>query len=279
MEIQYWVEVSGCLEYYFKKHNGITISNSFAPDILGIDSSCIVLEDNDECHYERAFGPNGEIFRKMIFGLSGIDDFKEVIAEVDNYCSFITNVDETTKIKKAIYIIENTYRAHEEDGFNELTQAWHQALVDSVNILKTKYPKTETVDDYLEYGEYLLSDMHVLELHELSNLKLHSNKSLFEEVARINIKENEFFSFNEYEIKIQSHDHNPPHLHIKSDGWNIAYEIETGKEIEIIERGEQRNVYEYITKNVVKWLDNKCALIPQITNRENAMAQWIQLHG
>jgi len=55
MEIQYWVEVSGCLEYYFKKHNGITISNSFAPDILGIDSSCIVLEDNDECHYERAY--------------------------------------------------------------------------------------------------------------------------------------------------------------------------------------------------------------------------------
>ena len=114
-------------------------------------------------------------------------------------------------------------------------------------------------------------------LNDEKNLQL--NKSLIVEMARINMKENNIFPYNKYEIKIWSNDHTPPHFHIKSDGWNISYEIETGKEIEVIEEGEKKSVYKYITKNVNKWLDNKCALIPQISNRENATAQWIQLHS
>ena len=31
-------------------------------------------------------------------------------------------------VKQAIYIIENIYRAHEEDGFNELIPSWEKAL-------------------------------------------------------------------------------------------------------------------------------------------------------
>lgn len=114
-------------------------------------------------------------------------------------------------------------------------------------------------------------------LNDEKNLQL--NKSLIVEMARINMKENNIFPYNKYEIKIWSNDHTPPHFRIKSDGWNISYEIETGKEIEVIEEGEKKSVYKYITKNVNKWLDNKCALIPQISNRENATAQWIQLHS
>lgn len=93
------------------------------------------------------------------------------------------------------------------------------------------------------------------------------------------MKESNIFPYNKYEVKIWSNDYTPPHFHIKSDGWNISYIIETGDQLEVLERGEKESVYKYISNYVNKWLDSKCALIPQITNRDNAMAQWIQLHG
>lgn len=71
-------------------------------------------------------------------------------------------------VKQAIYIIENIYRLHEEDGYNELLPKWHQALKDSLRTLKNTHHKTETINDYIEYGEYLLSDMQVLKLHKLN---------------------------------------------------------------------------------------------------------------
>lgn len=108
---------------------------------------------------------------------------------------------------------------------------------------------------------------------------LQSKKELIVEMARINMKESNIFPYNKFEVKIWSNDHIPPHFHIKSDGWNISYVIETGAQLEILEKGEKKSVYKYISNNVNKWLDRKCALIPQITNRENAMAQWIQLHS
>lgn len=104
-------------------------------------------------------------------------------------------------------------------------------------------------------------------------------KDMVVEMARINMKENNIFPFREYKIKLWSNDHNPPHFHILCDGWNISYNIETGAEIEIISKGKKRSVYKYISNNINTWLDSKCALILQITNRQNAMAQWIQIHG
>lgn len=108
---------------------------------------------------------------------------------------------------------------------------------------------------------------------------LQSPNEMIVETARINVKESNIFPYNKYEVKIWSDDHIPPHFHIKSYGWNISYIIETGKQLEILEKGEKKSVYKYISNYVNKWLDSKCALIPQITNRENAMAQWIQLHN
>lgn len=113
--------------------------------------------------------------------------------------------------------------------------------------------------------------------NDRKNLQL--KKEMIVEMARINMKESNIFPFNKFEVKIWSNDHTPPHFHIKSDGWNISYVIETGEQLEILEKGEKKSVYKYISNNVNKWLNNKCALIPQITNRENAMAQWIQLHS
>ena len=86
---------------------------------------------------------------------------------------------------------------------------------------------------YKEVSIYMTKNNVVL--NDEKNLQL--NKSLIVEMARINMKENNIFPYNKYEIKIWSNDHTPPHFRIKSDGWNISYEIETGKEIEVSKDG------------------------------------------
>ena len=102
------------------------------------------------------------------------------------------------------------------------------------------------------------------------------------EMARINMKESgkgSIFPFNAWEVKIWSDDHEPPHFHIKRNKWNVSFNIETGEIMEILSQGTEKNVYDYMIANVSSWLDSPCAILPQITNRQNAMLQWVQLHG
>lgn len=68
-------------------------------------------------------------------------------------------------LRQAIYIIENLYRMYEEDSLNELIPKWHDALRDSMEVLNSTEERTQTISDYIEYGEYLLSDTQVLTLN------------------------------------------------------------------------------------------------------------------
>ena len=102
------------------------------------------------------------------------------------------------------------------------------------------------------------------------------------EMARINVKEtgkNSIFPFNTWEVKIWSNDHEPPHFHIKCKKWNVSFNIETGELLEILSRGSESNILDYMLSSVKKWLDSPSAILPQITNRQNAFATWMQLHG
>lgn len=174
-DLHYWAEVSGAIEHYFKKHNGYPMPNTLASEILDINASELTLL-NDFVHYERPIGLNHEMFTKMIFGIKSKEIYQKAIKEVENYASFmkeVNNINENTErytIKQAIYIIENIYRAHEEDGFNELIPSWHEALINCLIVLKNTPDKNQTVLDYIQYGEYLIDDMQLLELHELHNL-------------------------------------------------------------------------------------------------------------
>ena len=172
--LHYWAEVSGAIEHYFKKHNGYPMPNILASDILNIDSSKIKLSNRDKVHYSREIGGNGEIFEKMIFGAQNDEIFTKALKEVENYGSFMkeaNKMNESTShhytVKQAFYIIENIYRAHEEDGFNELIPSWHQGLIDSLDTLNRVTEKNQDILDYISYAEYLLSDMQLLELHPL----------------------------------------------------------------------------------------------------------------
>ena len=173
----YWVEGSGAIEHFFKKQNAYCpIPNTMASEILGVPADRIRPCSGDKVHYERMIGsdsdPDWRV--KMIIGVQDEATFNRVVEMVDNYEGFrkeMSKVEEGVSnrytIKQAIYIIENIYRAHEEDGFNELIPSWHQGLVDSLASLRQSGQTTKTVMNYIQYGEYLLADMQLLELHPL----------------------------------------------------------------------------------------------------------------
>ena len=173
LELHYWTEVSGIIEYYFKKHNAFPMPNTIASKILQVDEDQIILSKKDNIHYDRFFGQDRDRFTKMIYGIKSEEIFQEAMSEFEDYYDFmkevnkIVNESKETKysVKQAIYIIENLYRMHEEDELNELIPKWHDALRDSVEVLNSIKEKTQTISDYIEYGKYLLSDMQVLTLN------------------------------------------------------------------------------------------------------------------
>ncbi len=176
LELHYWAEVSGAIEHYFKIHNGYPMPNTFVGKILQVSDSQITPSKKDIFHYDRVIGQSGEKFTKMIYGIKSEEIFQEVLSKFEDYYDFMNEVNKIDKnvnesketkysIKQAIYIIENLYRMHEEDGINELTTKWNDALIESVKVLNMVKEKTQTISDYIEYGEYLLSDMQVLTLN------------------------------------------------------------------------------------------------------------------
>lgn len=117
-------------------------------------------------------------------------------------------------------------------------------------------------------------------MNNIRRNKLSALAIKLEEIARININENGrcIFPYNSFEVKMWSNDHEPPHFHIISDGWNISFLVENGELDKVESRGSNLQVYNYICANVKKWLSSKCAILPNITNQENALAVWAQIH-
>lgn len=111
--------------------------------------------------------------------------------------------------------------------------------------------------------------------------KANTNKDgMVVEMARINKRENSncIFPYNRFNVHIWSNDHEPPHFHVESDGWNVSILIENGEMLDVKTEGKNRQIFNYIIKNSKDWLSQPCAILPSITNQENAMLQWEQLH-
>ena len=95
------------------------------------------------------------------------------------------------------------------------------------------------------------------------------------EMARVNVKEFAgYFPCNKFNIKIWSNDHNPPHFHVLSDGWDIVVEINTGNILKTKVIGKDSKVYSYVEKNIKNWLDDKSAINKKLTNKESAQFLW-----
>ena len=48
--------------------------------------------------------------------------------------------------------------------------------------------------------------------------------------------------------------------------------------LEIKTQGNKKDVYNYMIKNVKQWLSEECAILPAVSNKDNAMAVWKQIH-
>lgn len=172
-DYHFWAEVSGAIEHYFKKYNGYPMPNILAPEILSISSELIRPSENDMVHYERQIA--NEWFKKMIYGAKSKEVYEAAIAAVEDYSKFMKDVNKITEntemggtytVRQAMYIVENIYRAHEEDDYNELIPSWYDALCESREVLMAA-EQTKTVIDYIDYCNYLLETMPVLQLHPL----------------------------------------------------------------------------------------------------------------
>ena len=176
-ESHYWAEVSGAIEYYFKKYNGYPMPNIVAHKILSVDEDSLRLSTKDEVHYERIIGR--EWYEKMIFGIKNDDIFQQVLKAVDDYSTFLKRINLNVKvtnegynfnnllsINDAIYVVENIIRAYEEDGFNELVPQWKEVLQMALSTLESEEPN-DYFSGYIDYAKYLLKTMPLLELHEL----------------------------------------------------------------------------------------------------------------
>ena len=128
-----------------------------------------------------------------------------------------------------------------------------------------------------ELNQIVKDTINELQSHAIN---VRDNRDTLNEMARINKNETGkcIFPYDKWEVKIWSSDHNPPHFHIKCDGWNVSFVIENGSVLEVLGKGKDRQVYEYMTANVDEWLTSKCFAQPKLTNRENAQLIWDQLH-
>ena len=110
--------------------------------------------------------------------------------------------------------------------------------------------------------------------------QLNTQSGMITEMARINKNETgrSIFPYEAWEVKIWSSDHNPPHFHIIREGWDVSFTIEDGDLLMVKSRGGNKSIYDYMCSNVKRWLSSICSAQRKLTNQENAMLQWEQLH-
>lgn len=175
VSLNYWCEVSGVMEYYFKKHNGYPIPNIFAHEILG--KKDIILSEKDNVHYKRTVAHSSSTFEKMIFGFKTPELYDKVMESVENYYDFREEInrDKTIKedlsqiftIQECVDIIERIYTANEDGYLHNLTPSLKHLLETTVNILTTTTEENVYKDDYIEYGNFLLKRLPLVQINEM----------------------------------------------------------------------------------------------------------------
>lgn len=96
------------------------------------------------------------------------------------------------------------------------------------------------------------------------------------EMTRLNKKDTGAVSFprNKFAIRIWSNDHNPPHFHVIAEGWDLSFLIENGELYRVNTIGDNMATYNYIVKQVPKWLKMRSKIFKHNTNQEVAENIW-----
>lgn len=170
-DYRFWVEASGKVENYFERFGGYKVHNIYASWLLKTNDITLC---EDGFHYTREIGSEGETFTKIIYGFKDEDLYEYInntLTDKEFYCGKLIESKMTEdikeKVKNAYSVIDTILRSHEEDGVNELFPNWYRSLVDARNTLKKYEVSSKIKNTYIEYADFLLDTMTLIELRPL----------------------------------------------------------------------------------------------------------------
>lgn len=110
----------------------------------------------------------------------------------------------------------------------------------------------------------------------MKTLSKYLNESLILEMSNINKINNLYLPSNSYKIIIWENDHKPPHVHVKKDGYNVKFLIETGEFNGYGEnsRKMKSHLLNKLKNNFKLWLKDKHV---NISNQYLAYSEWIRI--
>ncbi len=97
------------------------------------------------------------------------------------------------------------------------------------------------------------------------------------------INKNETFSYSIFppsifKIIIWNKEKEPPHFHIKGQGWDISFLIEDGTILSVNQKRGEDFVFGYIVKYLPMWLEQPSQINDKLTNKELARNIWLCLN-
>jgi hypothetical protein len=113
---------------------------------------------------------------KAIYGFRNEAVFDLVTRDIEQYTGFakIKDIkwegfihDYSQDELNAMYVIDTINDYYSYRLIDDLTPNMCNALITSINTLKESFGDNPTINSYIEIGEYLLSDMGLLELHKM----------------------------------------------------------------------------------------------------------------
>lgn len=101
-----------------------------------------------------------------------------------------------------------------------------------------------------------------------------------EDISHINIQEgsDSVFPREMFDVYVRGGDKGSPRFHVAGGGWDVAFFIKNGEVHNICKRGADMGVLNKMREDAIKWLNQPCILLPAMTNGQNALLQWKQLH-
>ena len=184
----FWVEASGPIEHYFKKHNGNPIPNYLVYKFLRKPKKDIVELNADGVHYKRFLNTSDyEPTEKIIFGFKNQASMDLVMDKIDNYGQFKIDVNDTlhdlfedepyaTDDKKSLtaasVFIQELDEKY-EGGFNEMLPSWKEQLKYAIvrflkeqKKLNLSSSERSYVDGNLNTARFLIKRMPLLKVHQ-----------------------------------------------------------------------------------------------------------------
>lgn len=234
-------------------------------------------------------------FEEMLYSVRTVKEYEYAEKELKTYKEQLDDILPDSKTEAFIEQYNLILRKNPDIDYRNMTKKLDNIFTNAMGadfvtnmFLKAGYDGYTIDFEYVIFNfeklnQNIVKDKNALlerlmEKNEYKSVSL--NKDNLIEMARLNVNEigNVPFPSNKFNIKIWSNDHNPPHFHVIANGWDISFLIESGEEYRVNDIGKESQTYSYIIKNIKIWLSMQCKILPQVTNRENALATWIQLH-